>query len=292
MSIHNFEGNGINFSEDSTDTDRLNSDSGTESSFSTIPTENNSANDNLTVADLSGEISVEDVSTEDNSVEDVSTEDNSVEDVSSKDNSADDASVPDCSDSENDTPVFKALAAFTDIIEVFVYSLVAVLLIFTFCFRLCRVDGKSMQHTLQDGEMLITSNLFYTPTNGDIVVFHLSNGVYAESLVKRVIATEGQTVKISFTTGQVSVDGKVLDEEYAYVSGDEYSLRPDFNREYIFSQDGEVYFLATVPEDKIFVMGDNRNGSSDSRAYGIGFIDVDTVMGKAILRLAPFEWLS
>ena len=181
------------------------------------------------------------------------------------------------------------LKAIFDYVEIFALSVLAVLIVFTFCFRICRVDGSSMNNTLVHEEKLVTTNLFYSPKQGDIIVFHLSNDHYTKPLVKRVIALGGQEIRINFTEGKVYVDGELLDEDYVYVRGGEYSVRSEFQKEYIRKEsDGSVWFIATVPEGKVFAMGDNRNGSTDSRSYLVGFVDEDCILGKAILRLSPF----
>lgn len=181
------------------------------------------------------------------------------------------------------------LKSIFDYVEVFAISVLAVLLVFTFCFRICRVDGSSMNNTLVHEERLVTTNLFYSPKQGDIIVFHLSNDHYTQPLVKRVIALGGQEVKINFTEGKVYVDGELLDEDYIYVKGGKYSIRSEFQKEYIHKEDdGSVWFIATVPEGKVFAMGDNRNGSTDSRSYLVSFVDEDCILGKAIMRLSPF----
>ena len=186
----------------------------------------------------------------------------------------------------------KVLSSIYDYVEIFAISIIAVLLIFTFGVRLCRVDGNSMNNTLNHNEMIIASNLFYTPKQGDIIVFHLSNDNYQEPIVKRVIATEGQTVEMNLTTGVIKVNGQVYSDEHAYVSGGKYDLDIRYNKNYMYTANGNTYFVAKVPEGKLFVLGDNRNGSSDSRTSRIGFVDVDTVLGKAVFRISPFTILN
>lgn len=183
---------------------------------------------------------------------------------------------------------FRILAFLFDYLEIFAVSVITVLIIFTFCFRLCRVNGNSMNNTLLHGELLLTSDLFYEPEQNDIIVFHLSNNFYKEPIVKRVIALEGQTVEINFTKGEVKVNGALMDDSFVYLDDGEYDVRYDFNQNFISTVGDEVIFRATVPEGKIFVMGDNRNGSSDSRSSRIGFVDKDCVIGKALFRISPF----
>ena len=164
-----------------------------------------------------------------------------------------------------------------DIVEMFVLAMAFVLLAMAFCFRHSVVDGGSMDNTLQDGEHLIISDLFYTPKQGDIVVVQdLSKEKYhpelSHPIVKRVIATEGQTVMI-LPSGQVYIDGDLLVEDYVYI--DEPYYRYD-----------ELYL--TVPEGCVFLMGDHRNVSLDSRSSAGAFSE-DAILGKVILRFAPLD---
>ncbi len=186
----------------------------------------------------------------------------------------------------------KILSSLYDYAEIFALSIVVVIFLFSFCIRLCRVDGTSMNNTLQGGERLIVTDLFYEPRQGDIVVFHLSNGYYNEPLVKRVIATSGQTVEINMTKKTIKVDGVLYPDEHAYLSGGVYDMRYDYNKKYIYEYNGDTYFKVTVPEGKVFVLGDNRNGSSDSRNHKVGLVDEDCILGRAVLRLSPFTVLD
>lgn len=158
-------------------------------------------------------------------------------------------------------------------LESIAISIFIVILVFTFVFRIVIVDGSSMFPTLEDGQRLVISHLFYTPKQGDIVVVN-SKGLN-KTIIKRVIATEGQTVDINFDKHTVTVDGKTLDEPY-------------INEPTIRNDGGNTYPLV-VPKNTIFVMGDNRNNSTDSRNSLVGFIPIDDVLGKAILRIYPFD---
>ena len=157
--------------------------------------------------------------------------------------------------------------------EAIVYSLVAVVLIFTFLFRIVGVDGESMTNTLQDQDRLIVTHLFYEPKQGDIIVTTQPSAVN-KPLIKRIIAVEGQTVDINFETHQVIVDGEVLDEPY---------IREPTSRK------GDIEFPITVEPGKVFVMGDNRNDSLDSRFAEVGQIDKRYILGKAVFRIFPFN---
>ena len=157
--------------------------------------------------------------------------------------------------------------------------LTVVVLLFTFVFRIIGVDGGSMLPTLQDRDWLLVSNLFYEPENGDIVIIK-KESFMTNPIVKRVIATEGQTVDIDFNTGEVSVDGVVLDEPYIAEMID--LTVPTCVR-------GDYDYPVTVPEDCVFVLGDNRNHSSDSRVSTLGMVDERLILGKVILRILPFN---
>ena len=160
-------------------------------------------------------------------------------------------------------------------VETLVIAFFAVILFFTFVFRLAAVNGESMLPTLVDKDRLIVSYLFYTPKNGDIVIVNNDNPALEKVIVKRVIATEGQTVDIDFDSGEVKVDGKVLQEDY-------------INNLTLLDEGGHSYPV-TVPENCVFVMGDNRMNSLDSRDSRVGFVPEDEILGKVSLRIFPFS---
>lgn len=157
-----------------------------------------------------------------------------------------------------------------DLAELFIFSLVAVLLISAFIFRHTVVDGGSMENTLKDGENLIISDLFYTPRTGDIVVVEDYHTPFRKPLIKRVIATGGQSVMI-LPTG-VYVDGFLLEEEYVHTEpGYRYTPVAEF----------------TVPDGMIYVMGDHRDNSTDSRVFGC--VSEEAILGRVLLRYFPFS---
>ena len=157
--------------------------------------------------------------------------------------------------------------------QALVCSVLVVVLLFTFVVRLIGVHGHSMVPTLQDGDRLLVLNsiLYDDYQYGDIVVLR-KESFLAEPIVKRVIATGGQTVDIDFETGSVYVDGELLKEDYI--------------NELTFLEEGTEFPL-TVPEGSIFVMGDNRNNSNDSRDYRLGTVDTRYVIGKAVFLAFP-----
>lgn len=157
--------------------------------------------------------------------------------------------------------------------EALVTALITIVIIFAFIVRINSVDGSSMLPTLYDKDTLIVSNLFYQPKYGDIVVI-TKKSFMEKPIVKRVIATEGQLVNIDFDNNTVSVDGTVLKEDY---------IREPTQLSY------DVKFPVVVPKGCIFVMGDNRNESTDSRDSRVGFIDKRQILGHVILRIFPIK---
>jgi len=159
-----------------------------------------------------------------------------------------------------------------DFVQCIISALVVGILIFIFVFRVIGVKGSSMYSTLHNGDRIIATDVFYNPEAGDIII--LKSSYYDQPLVKRIIATENQTVDIDFSNGTVYVDGKVIDEPYIYEAT---YVDEGF--------DGPV----TVPEGHVFVMGDNRNESNDSRSPTIGFIDEREIFGKVFWILFPTD---
>jgi signal peptidase I len=170
-------------------------------------------------------------------------------------------------------------------VETFLVALGFVILLFTFVVKFVTVSGSSMEQTLHNGDRLLISDIFYTPKNSDIVVVDVSgnlnlerdHGISSSSpYIKRVIATEGQTIDIDPESWTVYIDGEPLDEPYVY----HCNSSPMYIDPY-----GKITYPYTVSEDCVFVMGDNRNGSTDSRF--IDEIHEDYILGKVIIRLLP-----
>lgn len=160
-----------------------------------------------------------------------------------------------------------------DWMQSLVFALIICIIVFVFIFRIVDVSGDSMNPTLLNGDKLVVSDVFYKPKQGDIVIFR-KDEYKAEALVKRVIATEGQTIEIDFDRGRVYVDGELLDEPYI--------AEPTRNQL-------DFQGPQTVPEGCVFVMGDNRNASSDSRRAQIGMVDERLIVGKVLLRVFPLD---
>lgn len=190
-------------------------------------------------------------------------------------------------------PIAKKIASSVfDIVETFAWSVFVVLILFTFALRLCRVDGRSMENTLYDGQNLLLYSLNYTPEQDDIVVFHLTDeeNNMTKTMVKRVIATGGQTVELNFNTGKILVDGVEYADSHAVLKDrvtDKITGVYSLYAEHSYDPATRT-FKATVPDGCVFVMGDNRNNSKDGRDSDVGFIDERCILGKAVVRIAPF----
>lgn len=158
-----------------------------------------------------------------------------------------------------------------DWLQCLVIALLVSILLFVFVARIVAVEGTSMVPTFLHTDKVLISDLFYRPSQGDVVVLQ-TDSYGEEPLIKRVIAVEGQTIDIDFINGIVYVDGLALDEPYTAAPTYE---RLDFS--------GPV----TVPAGCVFVMGDNRNGSTDSRDDRIGMVDCRCILGKVLFMLQP-----
>ena len=167
-------------------------------------------------------------------------------------------------------------------VELVVIVFVIIVLLFSFAARVCQVSGDSMRDTLYNGENVVVSDVFYTPQRGDIIVFHQtgeSANDYNEPIVKRVIGVAGDTVKVEHLRDGMRVT--VTDSE-----GNSTVLDEDYIRyEYPTYSDSITY----VEEGTVFVMGDNRSDSSDSRSMRIGLVDTRRILGKVVVRVTPFS---
>ena len=156
--------------------------------------------------------------------------------------------------------------------EALISAALVLVLVFSFVFRIIQVDGSSMVPTLTNGDKLIVWGAGYTPERGDVVIVD-SYTAYGKPLVKRVIAKGGDTVSIDYSTGTVEVNGEVLQEDYI--------AEPTY-------LGYDLQFPYTVPEGTVFLMGDNRNESLDSRSSYIGCIDERDILGKVLVCFMPF----
>lgn len=179
-------------------------------------------------------------------------------------------------------------------IEMIVLSACAVLLFFTFVARPARVDGPSMENTLHHGEMLLLSDILYEPEPGDILVFQKINvDSHPYPIVKRVIATEGETVDIDFDTWTVTItdesgNTRVLDEsKYRQAFCSDPKCNNGCPQKRVISS-SQIYPL-TVGKGELFVMGDNRNHSLDSRSSTLDLVKKDEVIGKVLFRFFPLS---
>lgn len=156
-------------------------------------------------------------------------------------------------------------------------ALLILIVLFTFFGRIIGVDGSSMVPTLHNGDMLFLQCIGYEPKQGDIVVLHKDFADITSPIVKRIIALGGQTVRVDYNTSTVYVDGEPIDEPYLgepmYVPGSAYEQ--------------QTYW--EVPAGSVFVMGDNRNASSDSRHSDLGTVDTRYILGKAQFIILPFQ---
>ncbi len=156
-------------------------------------------------------------------------------------------------------------------------AIIVILLVMTFFLRQVSVKGRSMNDTLQDQDRLLVYSFLYQPQNGDIVI--ITRGAnWDELIVKRVIAVEGQHLEINYDTNEIIVDGEVLEEDY--IKGKTIALPQP------------TKIPDVIPKGYVFVMGDNREDSLDSRSKKIGLIPVENIVGKAFCRWYPFDMIS
>ena len=168
-----------------------------------------------------------------------------------------------------------AADTFLEFAEPVILSVFAVICIFTFVVRSIDVNGESMEHTLYEGDKLIAREIMYTPERGDIAV--IASTALDEVIIKRVVGIRGDTVEIDYSENAVYVNGEKITEDYLW---EPMQNRPAFAQGFYDKNRGR--YVYQVPDDKYFVMGDNRNHSTDSRI--IGFIDRDEIIGKAMYR--------
>lgn len=183
----------------------------------------------------------------------------------------------------------KFVCGLLDWAEAFVFAIFVVILIFTFLFRSVVVVGKSMKPNFADKDRLVMTHLFVTPEKGDVLVMN-SSGLN-KTIIKRCIGAGGDTVRIDYNTQKITVNGEEISNDYINEpmidkpQQSEDHLDPScFAPEYEVSEGVYEY---KVPDDAAFVMGDNRNNSTDSRFNSVGFVGVDDILGKVIFRIYP-----
>lgn len=177
-------------------------------------------------------------------------------------------------DNETEEESIKLSQIIYDIAGTIFLAIILLFITMTFFARQVTVDGPSMKETLHDKDRLLVSCFDYVPKNGDIVIVTHGENLN-ESIVKRVIATQGQKLDINYATGDVSVDGKVIDEKY--IVGTTIPVP------------NATVIPEVIPDGYVFVMGDNREHSLDSRSATVGLVPVENIIGKAFVRIYPFD---
>ena len=161
-----------------------------------------------------------------------------------------------------------------DWVQCLIVALIICVVFFAFFVRFIDVVGTSMNPTLNNSDKMLVSGLLYKPKVGDVVVFKKDEYNPNKALVKRVIAIEGQEINIDFDKGIVYIDGQPIQEDYI---AELTKTKEDF------------IGPKTVPEGCVFVMGDNRNMSTDSRKTEIGMVDTRLILGKAYMVIYPLS---
>lgn len=210
------------------------------------------------------------------------------ENVASDNGEAEETTVTTSENSEKNSSFLRDVA---EVIESTIITVFLIVMVFTYILHPVNVVGHSMENTLFDGDRIFMTTVYPNISYGDIVIINndaaflldangnvmkkdITNSRLNECIIKRVIAEPGQTIDIDDETGEVSINGNKIDEPYIKE----------------LARSGGVFdYPITVPEGYYFVMGDNRNNSSDSRDGDVGFIKKNQIYGKALVRYAPFK---
>ena len=209
-------------------------------------------------------------------------------------------------EAEGGSAATKALSFAFDLTELFAISFAVVIVLLCFFLRHSPVSGSSMEPTIQNLDTLLVSDFAYTPDYGDIVIVQSPHNL-AKPLVKRVIALGGDKIEINFERWMIMVNGEIVEQRLdengneVLIGGDYVNYEAGKNMlpygndgsdlyQIGFSYDAQTgNYYATVPEGRLFILGDNRKNSKDSRDASVGFVDQRLVVGKAFFRLLPFS---